>query len=109
MPLLLFCHRSLVLHCIPLSVTIVTSEQAKRDFRRERVLFNDVPFIPDKADIHRCHAFTLTLHRLVQRLLIIAKLQAQVDGIAETIMQRACRYNVSIVFVVMIILLDLKY
>jgi hypothetical protein len=84
--------RSVVLHSIPLSVTIVTSEQAKRDFRRERVLFNDVPFIPDKSDIHRCHAFTLTLHRLVQRLLKIAELHTSVDSIVDTIMQRACRF-----------------
>ena len=57
-----------VLHRIPVSSPQVTTEQARKDFRRERVLLNDVPFIPDQVDQHRCHAFALTLGVLLQRL-----------------------------------------
>ena len=89
----MYYFRSNVLHCIPLSPPIVTLEQAKRDFRRERVLFNDVPFIPDSVDVHRCHAFTLTLRRLVQRLLHSSGLNSDPDFIADLIMQRACRHT----------------
>jgi hypothetical protein len=42
--------------------------QAIKDFRRERVLFNDVPFIPDKSDSHRNIAFGLTLDEYIQRM-----------------------------------------
>jgi hypothetical protein len=37
-----------LLHRIPLGTPKVGIEQAKKDFRRERVLLNEVPFIPDR-------------------------------------------------------------
>ena len=42
--------------------------QALKDFRRERVLFNEVPFIPDKADSDRNIGFALTLSEYVRRI-----------------------------------------
>lgn len=42
--------------------------QALKDFRRERVLFNGVPFIPDKSDSHRNIAFSLTLQEYITRM-----------------------------------------
>lgn len=84
-----------MLRCIPVTTPVVTLDQAKRDFKRERVLFNDVPFIPDKTDVHRCHAFSLTLEKLVQRL--VSRTQHGSDSmpsfevISDIIMQRACR------------------
>jgi hypothetical protein len=54
---------------IPLNAPVVTVEQASKDFKRERVLFNDVPFIPDTLDVNRSHTFALTLRRYVDILL----------------------------------------
>ena len=42
--------------------------QALKDFRRERVLFNEVPFIPDKADTDRNVGFALTLSEYLRRI-----------------------------------------
>ena len=42
--------------------------QARKDFRRERVLFNEVPFIPDKSDSHRNIAFGLSLAEYITRI-----------------------------------------
>lgn len=42
--------------------------QAMKDFRRERVLFNEIPFIPDKTHSHRNIAFALTLKEYMQRM-----------------------------------------
>lgn len=85
-----------VLHRIPcatMSPAIVTTEQAKKDFKRERVLLNDVPFIPDRFDVDRCHAFSITLQMLLQRLLRQAAhcSRCGVEEVTDLIMQRACR------------------
>jgi hypothetical protein len=42
--------------------------QAIKDFRRERVLFNEVPFIPDRADTSRNVGFALTLTEYLRRI-----------------------------------------
>ena len=46
---------------IHLSQPATPIAQALKDFRRERVLFNEVPFIPDKADTDRNVGFALLL------------------------------------------------
>mmetsp|Transcript_7263 Transcript_7263/g.12200 ORF Transcript_7263/g.12200 Transcript_7263/m.12200 type:complete len:413 (-) Transcript_7263:1350-2588(-) len=61
---------STILHRIPVSSPNVTTEQAFKDFKRERVLLNDVPFIPDKVDLDRCHAFSFTLTKLLERMMM---------------------------------------
>ncbi len=58
--------RSLI--SIKLSQPTTCISQALKDFRRERVLFNDVPFIPDKTDSHRNIAFAMTLEKFLSRM-----------------------------------------
>jgi len=53
---------------IRLSQPSTPISQALKDFRRERVLFNEVPFIPDKTDSHRNVAFAMTLKEYITRL-----------------------------------------
>lgn len=77
---------------IPLHPSSVSMEQARKDFRRERVLLNDVPFIPDQVDEFRSNGFDLTLMKLVERL----KLQGHQhykneSDIAALVLKRACR------------------
>lgn len=88
---------NMLLHCIPLPNPNVTSEQTQKDFRRERVLLNDVPFIPDNIDQDRCHAFSFTLKILLDRivhnrcLIYNIDLYPSASEITDIIMQRACR------------------
>lgn len=87
---------STILHRIPLPAPNVTTEQAQKDFRRERVLLNDVPFIPDKFDTDRCHAFSFTLQVLLERMMRQTQIYNQdlyssSAVITDLIMQRACR------------------
>ncbi|KAJ1379041.1 hypothetical protein B484DRAFT_37923, partial [Ochromonadaceae sp. CCMP2298] len=89
--------RSHILHRIPIFSQSVSTEQARKDFVRERVLLNDVPFIPDRVDLHRCSAFAFTLQTLLARLTrahphSYSHTHSQQDAsIAEIVMQRACR------------------
>ena len=53
---------------IHLSQPATPLAQALKDFRRERVLFNEVPFIPDKADTDRNVGFALTLSEFLRRI-----------------------------------------
>jgi hypothetical protein len=53
---------------IRLAQPMTALPQAMKDFRRERVLFNEVPFIPDKSDSHRNIAFALTLREYIRRV-----------------------------------------
>ena len=53
---------------IHLSQPATPIAQALKDFRRERVLFNEVPFIPDKADTDRNVGFALTLSEYLRRI-----------------------------------------
>jgi hypothetical protein len=53
---------------IPLAQPSTPISQALKDFRRERILFNEVPFIPDKSDSHRNIAFGLTLDEFIKRI-----------------------------------------
>eukprot|EP01038_Epipyxis_sp_PR26KG_P015973 gene15973-21679_t len=85
-----------LINSIPLTMQNVTVEQAQKDFRRERILFNDVPFIPDKVDENRCHAFSITLKLLIERLMknrdcYDSMLFESSDIVSDTVMQRACR------------------
>lgn len=87
---------STVLHRIPLPTPNTTSDQARKDFRRERVLLNDVPFIPDKVDVDRCNAFASTLNVLLERMmrrpeLFDRELYADAEAISDAVLQRACR------------------
>jgi hypothetical protein len=85
------------LHKIPLpSSPTVTMEQAEKDFCRERVLLNDVAFIPDKNDLDRSRAFALTLRMVLRRLMYNKtvyneQLYENSDTICDLLMQRACR------------------
>jgi len=85
-----------VLHRIPLPNPSATSEQARKDFRRERVLLNDVPFIPDNIDVDRCNAFDKTLSILVDRMmrrkeLYDGDLYSTSEAMTDAVLQRACR------------------
>jgi hypothetical protein len=85
-----------ILHRIPLPPPNVGTEQAYKDFARERVLLNDVAFIPDKNDIDRSHAFALTLKILLQRCMRCsdaydAALYPRPEAISDLLLQRACR------------------
>ena len=53
---------------IRLAQPVTRLTQAIKDFRRERVLFNEVPFIPDKADHSRNVGFALTLNEYLRRI-----------------------------------------
>ncbi len=84
------------LHCIPLAPPNVSVEQTEKDFRREKVLLNDVAFVPDQDDEDREHAFSATLSILIQRLMknpAVYDNQKYMDHntIKEILMQRACR------------------
>ena len=57
------------LQYIPLTLPSVTSTQTVKDFQRERVILNDVPFVPDKQDNYRNTSFVKTLEMLVKRLI----------------------------------------
>jgi hypothetical protein len=66
----------------------VSIGQAIKDFMRERVILNGVPFIPDEVDENRCHAFGLTLKLLIQR---ITGEELSSGIIADDILKRGCR------------------
>eukprot|EP00981_Chlorochromonas_danica_P002853 scaffold562_cov190-Ochromonas_danica.AAC.3 len=85
-----------ILHRIPLPPPNVTVEQAHKDFKRERVLLNDVAFIPDRDDDDRAVAFGLTLRMLLKRLMrnhavYLERFYGGPDKVADLLMQRACR------------------
>eukprot|EP01031_Cornospumella_fuschlensis_P006807 gene6807-8465_t len=85
-----------ILHRIPLPPPTVSIEQAQKDFRRERILLNDVAFVPDKDDVERSVAFSRTLKVLLQRLMrnravYNSQQYSGADAIADLLMQRACR------------------
>lgn len=92
------------LHRIPLSPPVVPIAQAHKDFKRERVLLNDVAFIPHRERESRSAAFSLTLELLVSRLLRTQYLRHQAlprpcddsvyssaQSVCDLILQRACR------------------
>lgn len=81
----------------------VTTEQALKDFNREKVLFNGVPFVPDMS---YATYFPRTLRLLLQRLLAQLPSTAtiitaesttpsdkgtELDNIYNVILKRACR------------------
>jgi hypothetical protein len=77
---------------ISLQPCVVTMEQAVKDFRRERVFLNDVPFIPDQVDLNRSNGFSMTLERLVDRLRNQGSRNCdELGDVTDMIMQRACR------------------
>lgn len=81
------------LNQIPLPPPVVTLEQAEKDFCRERVLLNDVAFVPDKFDVDRAHAFSLTLRLLLLRMKqgFSHQLYKDSNHVCDILMQRACR------------------
>ena len=84
---------------IPLPSPIVSTEQAAKDFKRERVLLNEIPFIPDQDRNSRNNGFILTLTKLVQRLQnqLINKSSLDVADVTSCILQRASRTATGIV------------
>lgn len=82
-----------VLPRLALSAPTVTVEQSQKDFRRERVLLNEVPFIPDRVDMHRCDAFSITLKEFVSRAMRLncTSNDLSADRVADIVIQRACR------------------
>jgi hypothetical protein len=77
---------------ISLPSPIVSTEQAAKDFKRERVLLNEVPFIPDQDHTSRKNGFILTLTKLIQRLRNkIPHKCPDVADITSCILQRASR------------------
>mmetsp|Transcript_24387 Transcript_24387/g.26660 ORF Transcript_24387/g.26660 Transcript_24387/m.26660 type:complete len:372 (+) Transcript_24387:101-1216(+) len=85
-----------VLHRIPLPEPNVSIEQALKDFYREKVLLNDVAFIPDKHDDDRSHGFSQTLHVLLSRMTTDTSTYnfekyGDSKSVGNLLMQRACR------------------
>ena len=84
-------------HCAYATSPSVTTEQANKDFKRECVLLNDVPFIPDQDDPDRCHAFSFTMELLLERMVhnrsrVCDKcLYPSFVELTDVVMQRACR------------------
>lgn len=77
---------------IPLPSPSISVEQAAKDFKRERVLFNQVPFIPNQDDRSRSNGFVLSLQRLVERLQRQGScVSPDVADVTGLILQRACR------------------
>lgn len=86
-----------VLQRIPLVAPTVDLKQVDKDFRRERVFLNDVPFIPDQNDENRASGFARTLRQLIQRLQSPSKPikgheeYSDSEEISNLVMKRACR------------------
>lgn len=86
-------HRS-CLKGIALSDPAVAVEQARKDFQRERVLLNEVPFVPSRTHVFKNYAFASTSQRIIDKLLLIqpdASLAEKGDEICDTVLRRACR------------------
>lgn len=85
-------------HPIVLPDTQVSVDQSIKDFKRERVLFNDVPFIPDRMNVQRGNCFILTLKLCIDRLCNNNSRNRLCNSsdIIDTIMQRACRTSAGI-------------
>jgi hypothetical protein len=67
----------------------VCIEQAHKDFQRERVLLNSVPFIPSKTHTYKNHTFVGTVARLVERL---SRMSSVFDrDSSDLVLRRACR------------------
>ena len=54
---------------IPIHSPHIPLEQTQKDFRREKVLLNMIPFIPHETHVFRNDAFISTLSRLASLLL----------------------------------------
>ena len=85
-----------VLHRIPLPEPSVSLEQALKDFYREKVLLNDVAFVPDRHDTDRSHGFSQTVYVLIEKLTRDTSVyNVQKYGtpteVGNHLMQRACR------------------
>lgn len=88
--------------CSKLSPTAsdnVSVEQAYKDFRREKVLFNGIPFVPQK-DMICLDIFANTLTNFVERMLRIdpscvtetlSKDSNRSKETSDTILKRSCR------------------
>jgi hypothetical protein len=77
---------------IPMPCPSVTIEQAKKDFRRERVLLNDVPYIPDQLDVSRSNGFAKSLSMLIDRIKNRGHINCtEQEDVADLIMKRSCR------------------
>jgi hypothetical protein len=79
---------------IILSDPTVSIEQAKKDFQRERVLLNDVPFIPSRVHVYKNAAFTSTVSHLIDKLFLLGAQdsnEGHAAGAADVVLQRACR------------------
>ena len=57
-----------LLSSIPLPEPMTPFEQAQKDFCRERILLNDVPFVPDGTDSNRAHNFANTIKEFISRI-----------------------------------------
>ena len=78
---------------------IVSTEQAKKDFRREKVLFNGIPFVPNGNDSYRNDLFATALEHYTQRIIkihpfsynntLFHSLNSQL--ISDIILQSSCR------------------
>jgi hypothetical protein len=85
-----------VLHRIPLPEPSVSIAQSLKDFYREKVLLNDVAFIPDKHDTDRSHGFSQTLYVLLEKLtrdpsVFDVEAYGNYKELGNVLMQRACR------------------
>ena len=77
------------IECILHSPSVVSIDQALKDFQREKVLLNGVPFVPD----HLSPAlFVTALKLLIDRYLILSSVSlSSSQTVNNIILQRACR------------------
>ena len=96
-----------LLHCIPLLQKIgVSSDQAEKDFRREKVLLNEVPFIPDRLDDSRSQAFLLTLREFVGRMVGRSRCIESAESVYKLILQR---FTIVVVIIIVIVIVIIFY
>lgn len=74
----------------------IAIQQAMKDFRREKVVFNNVSFIPHSVETYRCESFVKTLYlsaeRLARQISVCAdEYTHNAHRIAEIILQSSCR------------------
>jgi hypothetical protein len=75
----------------------VSLQQAVKDFRREKVVFNNVAFIPDACNDYRCEMFELTLSEFASRMILMApdscaeEYSSSYRNISDMVMQSSCR------------------
>lgn len=87
----------------PFSSKLISIEQAIKDFIREKIIFNSVPFISDKKNLYRSFSFFLTLELLILNYIknytikiINNKIFKSYLIIRNYLLQRSCRTSMGL-------------